>query len=148
MTKYAVLNESGVVEAFEEFPDDFVLGVDVVHPDLAIRYVMLAHDDEPVVGARREDGGGWTPPPVAPPEPVPPVVVTPRQFRLALLGADLLDDVEDLMAAPATPRAMRIEWEYATEIRSDYSGWTQMLALIDKSHDDLMALFDAAAQIL
>ena len=52
--------------------------------------------------------------PYAPP-PAPPVTqVTMRQARLALLAADLLDDVEVMMSE--ADRAVRIEWEYATVV--------------------------------
>lgn len=49
------------------------------------------------------------------PPPAPPVTqVTMRQARLALLAADLLDDV-DAMVLQAD-RAVRIDWEYATVV--------------------------------
>ena len=49
------------------------------------------------------------------PPPAPPVTqVTMRQARLALLAADLLDDVEVMMSE--ADRAVRIEWEYATVV--------------------------------
>ena len=50
---------------------------------------------------------------VAPPAP-PATQVTMRQARLALLAADLLDDVEAMMTQ--ADRAVRIEWEYATVV--------------------------------
>lgn len=43
-----------------------------------------------------------------------PGLITPRQARLALLGAGLLDDVE--AAVDAAGGATKITWEYATEI--------------------------------
>lgn len=49
------------------------------------------------------------------PPPAPPVTqVTMRQARLALLAADLLDDVE--AAITQADRAVKIEWEYATVV--------------------------------
>jgi hypothetical protein len=52
--------------------------------------------------------------------PPPPVVIpqsiTPRQARLKLLEADLLDNLE---AVITTNRAWQIEWEYATEVKRD-----------------------------
>lgn len=57
----------------------------------------------------------WTPPEPPPqPEPLPPQVVSMRQARLALLAADLLDDVE--AAISSANRAVQIEWEYATVV--------------------------------
>lgn len=46
-----------------------------------------------------------------------PVSVTPRQARLALLGAGLLDQVE--AAVVQAGGTTQITWEYATEIRRD-----------------------------
>jgi hypothetical protein len=43
-----------------------------------------------------------------------PMTVTPRQARLALLGAGLLDDVET--AVNAAGGATKITWDYATEV--------------------------------
>ncbi len=43
--------------------------------------------------------------------------VTPRQVRLALLAEGLLDAVDAYVASQ--PRAVQLEWEYASEIRRD-----------------------------
>jgi hypothetical protein len=48
-------------------------------------------------------------------EPIPQSI-TPRQARLKLLEADLLDNLE---AVITTNRAWQIEWEYATEVKRD-----------------------------
>jgi hypothetical protein len=45
-----------------------------------------------------------------------PISITPRQARLKLLEADLLDNLE---AVITTNRAWQIEWEYATEVKRD-----------------------------
>lgn len=45
-----------------------------------------------------------------------PPKITPRQLRLALLGANLLDAVEAMVA---TDRAMGIWWEYSLDIERD-----------------------------
>jgi hypothetical protein len=42
--------------------------------------------------------------------------ITPRQARLKLLEANLLDNLETVIT---TNRAWQIEWEYATEVRRD-----------------------------
>lgn len=42
--------------------------------------------------------------------------ITPRQARLKLLEANLLDDLE---AVITTNRAWQVEWEYATEVKRD-----------------------------
>lgn len=53
--------------------------------------------------------------PESTPEPIPQSI-TPRQARLKLLEADLLDNLEGLIT---TNRAWQIEWEYATEVKRD-----------------------------
>ena len=45
-----------------------------------------------------------------------PKTITPRQARLALLGAGLLDDIEVLLT---TDKAMQIWWEYSLEVDRD-----------------------------
>lgn len=50
----------------------------------------------------------------AAPPPPPITQVSMRQARLALLAADLLDDVE--AAIVQADRAVQIEWEYATVV--------------------------------
>lgn len=52
--------------------------------------------------------------PYMPPPVLPVTQVSMRQARLALLAADLLDDVEVMMSE--ADRAVRIEWEYATVV--------------------------------
>ena len=47
-----------------------------------------------------------------------PNSITPRQARLKLLEAVLLDNLEAIIT---TNRAWRIEWEYATEVKRDSS---------------------------
>jgi hypothetical protein len=42
--------------------------------------------------------------------------ITPRQARLKLLEANLLDNLETVIT---TNRTWQIEWEYATEVRRD-----------------------------
>jgi hypothetical protein len=77
------------------------------------------------------------------------MVVTPRQARLALLGAGKLADIETAIAAldEPTKAAVQIEWEYAVSIERT-SSWvvamTQALGMTDAEVDDL---FDQAAQI-
>lgn len=85
--------------------------------------------------------------PPALPEYVPvvvavPEVVTMRQARLALLGADLLAQVNAAVAnMPGTEGdAARIEWEYAQEVRRDsplVAGLSAALGLTDETLDNL-----------
>lgn len=117
---------------------------DMFHPDLIAAMIDVPDDVEP---GWAEIEGVWREPPTPPAPPVV-VVVSPRQFRLALLDAGLLDDIERLMTDSTTPRPLRIDWEWATEFRADYPGWNQMLATIGKTRADLDALFAVAAQVV
>lgn len=75
------------------------------------------------------------------PEIIPVVsVVTPRQFKLALLAADLLDNIEAAIAE-SSDRALKINWEYATEFRRDNPFVTQMAQAINKTDTEVDALF-------
>lgn len=73
--------------------------------------------------------------------------VSMAQFRKALLQIGLLDDVEAVMAAPDTPAAIKIDWEYATEVRRAWPAWAAFLPLIDKTEADLDAVFALAATL-
>lgn len=82
-------------------------------------------------------------PPVTPlPSPVPQSV-TPRQARLALLAAGLLDDVNAAVAA-AGPQA-QIDWDYALEIRRDNALIASMAGQLNLSSEQIDDLFRAAA---
>jgi hypothetical protein len=76
------------------------------------------------------------------PQPVPvvvPDIVSPRQFRRALIQWGLLDTVEAYMATASLE--IRTDWEYATEIRRDYPAWDQLAAAVGKTIADVDALF-------
>lgn len=75
-----------------------------------------------------------------------PQSITMRQARLALLAADLLADVEAIMAQPGR-EAARIEWEYATEMRRDHELITSLASELGLSADDIDALFIVASNI-
>lgn len=77
-----------------------------------------------------------------PPPPVPQAV-TPRQARLALLAAGLLDDVNAAVAA-AGPQA-QIDWDYALEIRRDNALIASMAGQLNLSSKQIDDLFRAAA---
>lgn len=87
----------------------------------------------------------------APPEPEPVVVVPqsvgPYQARAALLAADLLDDVEALIADPETDRAIKIAWEYASEFKRESPFIEQMAAALSLTEKQVDELFIAAAQV-
>jgi len=70
-----------------------------------------------------------------------PKVVTIRQAKLALLQAELLDNIEAAMTQ--ADRATKIEWEYAIEFRRDWPALLAMqplLGLTDEQIDDLFKL--------
>lgn len=100
----------------------------------------------------RWTGTGWEVlperpvPPTPEPEPAPvPSSCTRRQGRLALLQNDLLDDVEDAIAAipdPAQRRAAQIEYEADTWDRGNaflQGMWAQMGGT-EEGLDDLFRL--------
>lgn len=70
-----------------------------------------------------------------------PSSVTARQARLALLEADLLDDVEILVQNQS--RAVQLEWEYATYIERDNA----LLKLLNISEEQIDQLFIRANQM-
>ena len=75
-------------------------------------------------------------------EDAKPKVVTMRQARLALLQSGLLQTVQDAIAN-STDEAMKIEWEYATEVRRDWGSLITLvtqLGITDLQLDDLFQL--------
>lgn len=76
------------------------------------------------------------------PAPVP-ASVTPRQARLALAGANLLDDVET--AIDGMGQAARIEWDYALEIRRDSPLVAALAPILGLSDETIDAMFTQAA---
>lgn len=90
------------------------------------------------------DGVQWGPVPAVVPERV-----TMRQARLALLGAELLDDVESALSALEGPQgqAARIEWEYSQEVHRG-KPFVQMLgAAIGLTEEQIDQLFITASGI-
>lgn len=86
----------------------------------------------------------------APPEEPPainpiPQSVTRRQALLALLAADLLDDVEAIMAA--APRAVQIAWDASSVFERDNPLIASMAEQLDLSDEDVDALFVQASTL-
>ena len=71
--------------------------------------------------------------------------VSPRQARLALLGAGLLDAVDAYVATQ--PRAVQLEWEYASEIRRDNALLSTAATALGMTSEQLQALFTQAATL-
>lgn len=74
-----------------------------------------------------------------------PDLITPRQARLALLGADLLDDVE--AAVNAAGGATKITWEYATEINRNDPLFATLGGSLGLTADQIDNLFRAASEL-
>ena len=73
------------------------------------------------------------------------LVCTPRQARLALTQAGLLAAIEAWVAA--APDAVRIEWEYATEIRRNWPPITAAATALGLSDAQLDGLFELAMSL-
>lgn len=89
--------------------------------------------------------GVWESPPKPPRRPLVPKVVTMRQARLALLQADLLDDVEAAIAA--ADQATRIEWEYASTVERNNALVASLTAALGWTEAQVDELFIAAAKL-
>lgn len=75
------------------------------------------------------------------PKPIAPITVSMRQARLALLQAQLLDEIN--LAIQNGTEADKITWEYATEVnRSDalVINLSVALGLTEQQLDDLFML--------
>lgn len=97
-------------------------------------------------GAFEDDDGT----PVAVFEPLPsPSVVTMRQARLALLGAGLLSQVDNVIDGLEEPgrSAARIEWEYATELRRGHPLVAALGSALELTEQQIDDLFLAASEI-
>ena len=99
-----------------------------------------------------EGGPGWlyadgvlSLPPTPAPTVQAPQSVTMRQASLALLGADLLDDVEALVAT--LPRAYQIEWQRASTVERG----NQLVEIVRQqksmTDDQIDELFTTAATL-
>ena len=80
----------------------------------------------------------------ADPQPEPVIIVSPYQARVALLNAGLLDTIET--AINAKGGAVKIKWEYATEVRSDDADLLELATELGIAAQ-IPALFAAAQQI-
>lgn len=76
-------------------------------------------------------------------ETVVPSSVTPRQMDLALIAADLDDEVDAYLEA--APKTVRVEWTRATYIDRNNPLLVAAAAALGKTEADLDALFISAA---
>jgi hypothetical protein len=88
---------------------------------------------------------GGTPEPYAAPAALVPRAITPRQARLWLLSAGLLDEAE--AAVTAGGRAAQITWDFATEIARDNEQLAQIAAALNITSEQIDAAFIAASQL-
>ena len=73
-------------------------------------------------------------------------VVTMRQARLALLQSGLLATVETAITT-GTDEAMKIEWEYATEIKRDWNSLVALTTALGMTSAELDDLFQLASTL-
>ena len=77
---------------------------------------------------------------------VAPSVVTMRQARLALLQEGLLATIESAIQN-GTDEAMKIEWEYATEVRRDWASLVTLTESLGMTSTELDSLFTIASTL-
>ena len=82
-----------------------------------------------------------------PPGPVIPQSVTAFQAKAALLQVDLLDDVEAMMADPATPRIVKLAWSEALTFERQSPTVVAMGSALGLTDEQLDAMFVAGSQI-
>ena len=73
------------------------------------------------------------------------MVVTPFQAKAALLDADLLDDIEALMADPLTDRVVVLAWNNAIQFERLSPMVAGIAAALGWTDEQLDTLFEAAA---
>ena len=103
--------------------------------------------DTAAIGDLYENGEFIRPP--TPPAPVPEVI-TPRQAKIALLQAGLLDDVEAAIAAipdETTRRIAQVDWADAQEVRRDWPLLVQMAGQMGLTDTQVDELFRAGASV-
>lgn len=72
---------------------------------------------------------------------------SPYQARMALLGAGLLDTVQQTIDALPVNDPARIAWEYATVIRRDSAFITAIGSTLELSPEQIDGLFEAAQRV-
>ena len=81
-----------------------------------------------------------------PVSPLPITTVTMRQARLALLQSGLLATIETAITT-GTDEAMKIEWEYATEVKRDWSSLVTLAETLGMTSQELDDLFQLASTL-
>jgi hypothetical protein len=108
---------------------------------------LASPDDLAAHGISEQDVPDPAPPapPSAPPVSTVPQAVTPRQARLALLGAGLLDQVNT--AINAAGGASLITWEYASVIERNDPLINMLGQALGLTSDGIDALFVTASTL-
>ena len=127
------MKETVVTTAYEEAVVD--TDGNVVTPEV-VEVTELVREYEPVV----VDGVAYAL------EITLPSVVTMRQARLALLQSGLLDTVETAITT-GTDEAMKIEWEYATDVRRDWASLIALTETLGMTAEQLDELFILAGSL-
>lgn len=120
-----------------------VINVAIADAPLAANWIQ---SETAAIGDAYENGDFIKP--VVPPPPIP-TSVTPRQARLALLGAGLLPLVQTALEALDEPMksAALIEWEYATTIDRGSNLVTALGGSLGLTEAQLDGLFITAATL-
>lgn len=72
--------------------------------------------------------------------------ITMRQARLALLNAGLLELVDNAIAT-GSDEVLKVEWEYATEVRRDWSNLISMALTLEITEEQLDNMFIEASKL-
>lgn len=75
-----------------------------------------------------------------------PTVISMRQARLVLLNANLLDTVETAIAN-GTDETLKIEWDYAADVRRDWESLMTMATSLGMTELELDNLFIEGAKL-
>ena len=75
----------------------------------------------------------------------PPIIVTPRQIRLALNASGLRDAVEAAVAQ--SDQSVKDTWDFSTEIQRDNPLIIEMGTTLGMTEADVDALFELAARL-
>ena len=108
-----------------------------------VEEVILTPEEEAAVIAEEEAAA------IARAQAAIPKTVSMRQARLALLGAGLLSQVNDAIAAMAgiEGEAARIEWQFATEVKRSSPLVSSLSGALWLTDEQLDALFTQAAML-
>ncbi|MBP0492152.1 hypothetical protein [Roseomonas indoligenes] len=139
--------QDGIVAEIVKIPANTPPLEERYHPDLIPAFVELSGPGSQSIGEGwLYDGSTFTAPaPVEAPEDPVPTSITPRQARLALLQAGLLDEVDAAVAAAG--RAAQLEWEYATIVERNGALVERLAAGIPLTDQQVDDLFRAAAAL-